>query len=73
MDGPSRPAPLRVLDAIAGVWAKIRAWRRIRFTAGGAAFTAGTMPVIKPSPKMNTSACDQTELPSTSVGSWIGA
>ena len=45
MDGPSRPAPLRVLDAIAGVWAKIRAWRRIRFTAGGAAFTAGTMAV----------------------------
>lgn len=30
---------------VAGVWARLRGWRRIRFTSGGAAFTLGTMAV----------------------------
>ncbi len=45
MAGPDRPVPLRALDAAAALWARVRAWRRIHFTAGGAAFTTGTMAV----------------------------
>jgi uncharacterized protein (DUF58 family) len=35
----------RLTTAARNTWARIRAWRRIRFTSGGAAFTAGTMAV----------------------------
>ena len=35
--------PRRVFGALRSTWARIRAWRRIRFTSGGAVFTLGTM------------------------------
>lgn len=36
---------VRALGRIRDIWREIRAWRRIRFTAGGGAFTAGTFAV----------------------------
>lgn len=35
----------RLLDPLRLAWARIRAWRRIRFTSGGLAFTVGTFAV----------------------------
>lgn len=46
--GPTRSdeTPLRRWRLRAGeAWARLRGWRRIRFTSGGAAFTLGTMAV----------------------------
>ena len=34
-----------VLARMRSIWARIRAWRRIRFTSGGIAFTLGTVAV----------------------------
>lgn len=34
-----------VITTLRRTWARVRAWRRIRFTSGGVAFTAGTMAV----------------------------
>jgi uncharacterized protein (DUF58 family) len=46
---PSVPFPVRIftatLAAARGAWARLRAWRRIRPTWGGLAFTIGTMAV----------------------------
>lgn len=43
----SAPAslPVRAWRRARGVWAQIRAWRRIHFTSGGAVFTAGVFAV----------------------------
>jgi uncharacterized protein (DUF58 family) len=35
--------PRRAWETLRAAWARLRAWRRIRFTAGGAVFTVGTM------------------------------
>lgn len=35
----------RAVSTVRGAWARIRAWRRIRFTSGGLAFTLGTVAV----------------------------
>lgn len=46
MAATGAPGPVRsALDRLAGVWARIRAWRRIRFTFGGSAFVLGTTAV----------------------------
>ncbi|MEM7416949.1 MAG: DUF58 domain-containing protein [Gemmatimonadota bacterium] len=45
MEARERPLVVRAVHSLARVWARIRAWRRIRFTSGGAAFTIGTMAV----------------------------
>ena len=46
---PSRGSPLdtvrRGARALRETWARIRAWRRIRFTSGGVVFTLGTIAV----------------------------
>ena len=40
-----RRALVRALGRVREIWREIRAWRRISFTAGGAAFTVGTFAV----------------------------
>lgn len=45
MEARKRPPTIRAIHALARFWARVRAWRRIRFTSGGAAFTLGTMAV----------------------------
>lgn len=37
--------PLAILTRLRALWKRVRAWRRIRFTSGGVAFTLGTMAV----------------------------
>lgn len=45
MSGPQRPFLERALGWLRAGWARLRAWRRIHFTSGGAAFTVGTVAV----------------------------
>ena len=45
MDPHPTPATWSLRQSLAGLWGRIRAWRRIRFTSGGAAFSLGAMAV----------------------------